>query len=165
MGLVQKRMPWQRIADLNINAIQDKNDILMLESFLPSLLNSNISAEEFNNTSKSNLLKVLQLSQLSLEYFLYTHDYLDSNIATLNQNCADMEKEIKMEVVNLEKGEKRLQLLKKEQRQKQEALKNYKKFLDSNPTFKCHLCNNKFFQSEAFLDQHMRRRHPEQLEP
>lgn len=51
----------------------------------------------------------------------------------------------------MKKSKQEIKKLKEEVEIKKEALGKYKEFIKKKPAFKCHLCQNKFFQTEDFL--------------
>jgi len=87
----QERIRWKTIKNLDIEKIIENNDVIALENFLPSIVNCKISKEEFQKTDKNSLAKLLQIYQLSLEYFSYTHNYLNNLKDKLNEENSQME--------------------------------------------------------------------------
>ena len=89
-----QKVNWRAINNVNVSHIVENVDLLALESFIPNLIGSKISREEFQKIDKANILKVLQLYQLSLEYFSYTHNYLSDLNEKINQENDNVKKEV-----------------------------------------------------------------------
>lgn len=90
----QERIKWKAINSLDIEKIVENTDILSLEQILPSLINCKISKEEFQRADKASLAKLLQVFQLSLEYFSYTHNYLANLKDKLSEQNTEMENQV-----------------------------------------------------------------------
>lgn len=89
-----QKINWRAIKNVNVSHIVENVDLLSLESFIPNLIGSKIGREEFYKIDKVNILKVLQLYQLSLEYFSYTHNYLTDLNEKINQENENIKKEV-----------------------------------------------------------------------
>lgn len=89
-----QKVNWRAINNVEVSHIIENVDLLTLESFIPNLIGSKISREEFQKIDKRNILKLLQLYQLSLEYFSYTHNYLNSLNEKINQENDNIKKEV-----------------------------------------------------------------------
>ena len=87
----QERIKWKTLKNLDLDRIIENNDVITLENYLPLLMNCKISKEEFQKTDKSSLAKLLQIFQLSLEYFSYTHNYLMNLKEKLTEENTEME--------------------------------------------------------------------------
>lgn len=91
----QERIKWKTIKNLDLERIIENNDVITLENYLPLIMNCKISKEEFQKTDKASLAKLLQIFQLSLEYFSYTHNYLMNLKEKLNDENTEMEENVK----------------------------------------------------------------------
>lgn len=87
-----EKIKWKKIKNLDIENIIENNDVITLEKFLPNLMNCKLTKEEFKNTDKKSLAKLLQIYQLSLEYFSYTHNYLSNLNEKLDEETQENEK-------------------------------------------------------------------------
>ena len=91
----QERIKWKTIKNLDLERIIENNDVITLENYLPLIMNCKISKEEFQKTDKASLAKILQIFQLSLEYFSYTHNYLMNLKGKLTEENTEMEENVK----------------------------------------------------------------------
>ena len=90
----QDKVKWKAIKNLEIERIIENNDVLALENFLPNIINCKISKDEFQRADKKSLAKLLQIFQLSLEYFSYTHNYLTNLKEKLNEENTEIEESV-----------------------------------------------------------------------
>lgn len=91
----KEKINWKKIKNLNIENIIENNDVISLENFLPNLVNCKLTKEEFNNTDKKSLAKLLQIYQLSLEYFSYTNNYMSNLKEKLEEENQENERFVK----------------------------------------------------------------------
>lgn len=90
----KERIKLKAIKNLDIEKIIENTDVLALENFLPNIINGKLSKEEYQRTDKKTLAKLLQIFQLSLEYFSYTHNYLTSLKEKLHDENIEIESQV-----------------------------------------------------------------------
>ena len=61
IGSRVSRVNWRNVNDLDIDEIRKSNDIETLESFLPNLLESVVTQEEYEKLKPEALVKLLQI--------------------------------------------------------------------------------------------------------
>lgn len=55
------RINWRNVNDLDIEEVKKSNDIEIIESYLPNLLDSTVSQEEYEKLKPEALVKLLQI--------------------------------------------------------------------------------------------------------
>ena len=161
----KKKFGWKDIMDLNYNEF--KNDEKILDNpIVKNILNSDINENEIQNVPENyivNLIHTLQglannaiknNNNLELENKKLYHDLeeMKNNNEYLHQNNI----KINAKLLNLNK-------------QHNEEKKYYDLFNVNNPyinnqykkKYYCHICTNKKFKSQYYLDEHINRRHPD----
>lgn len=106
--LLQKteRIRWKSIKNLDVEKIVENNDIFSLENFLPNIMNCKITKEEFQKTDKKSLAKLLRIFQMSLEYFSYTHNYMNDLKEKLDKENEENEKLVSTRLILFKKFNK-----------------------------------------------------------
>lgn len=90
----QQSLDWNKIHNADIIRIKRTNDIETLESFLPNILNSSIEEENYKDLKPETLLKLVQILQMSLQYFDYTQDYMDNLVNETIAEIANLDKQV-----------------------------------------------------------------------
>ena len=90
----QEKVKWKAIKNLEIEKIIENTDVIALENFLPNIANCRVSKEEYQKMDKKSLAKLLQIFQLSLEYFSYTHNYLTNLREKLQEENIEIESSV-----------------------------------------------------------------------
>ncbi len=90
----QEKVKWKAIKNLEIEKIIENNDVIALENFLPNIANCQVSKGEYQKMDKKSLAKLLQIFQLSLEYFSYTHNYLTNLREKLQEENTEIESSV-----------------------------------------------------------------------
>jgi hypothetical protein len=91
-----------------MRSVKKFNDIATLEAFLPNILNSEIDEEEYEKLKPDTLLRLLEILQLSLQYFDYTQDYLDNLAGETSNEIVRLEKKILDDEKKLKKSKKEI---------------------------------------------------------
>ena len=163
-----KKFGWKYINNLNYNEFS--NDEKILENpVIKNILNSNIDEKEIQNMPENYLVNLIHTLQglannaiknknklelenkklyQNLEEMKNNNDYLNQNNINLNQKILTLNKNIE----NIEQ----------EKVNNNNMYNNY--YIKQNEIYKkkyyCHICSNKKFKSQYYLDEHIKRRHP-----
>ena len=112
-------------------------------------------------------LKLFRLAQMSIEYLVYTQNYLECLTRTLDLQYKSALESTKGVRDQIQKYNTEISNLKKENQMKQKTLATYEYLLkipkDGQPShlaMKCSHCS-KFFESEHYLRKHYEKKHPD----
>lgn len=111
-------------------------------------------------------MKLFRLSQLTIEYLLYTQDYFQSVNKVLDVKGREWHSQAKELEGRLARKAEQLKTLKRELKVKQKTLGTYEYLMRLPPeqeqdVIKCRHCP-KFFLSRAYLQKHYQRQHPKE---
>ena len=70
-------MNWQQIEEIDIQNLMDTTDLETLEAMLSNLTYSALDKNDLKRIKDKNLIKLFKLGQLTTEYLLYSHQYLE----------------------------------------------------------------------------------------
>jgi hypothetical protein len=76
----------------DIDKLAKKVDLVNLEAYLQNITYAKLDREEFNNMSDMHFIKLFRLSQFSIEYLIYTQNYLETLTQSLDlqyKKCYD----------------------------------------------------------------------------
>jgi len=112
-----------------------------------------------------HFVKLFKISQLSIEYLLYTQSYLDSLSKALDMHYKSTYEMTQAREDHLRRYKSELTTLKKELKMKQKTLATYECLLKLPPEVetnvtKCPYCH-KFFVARKYLRSHYERHHPD----
>jgi zinc finger protein DZIP1 len=149
----------------DIERITTEVDLRQLESLLQNITYSLLDREDLERMGDAHFVKLFRLSQLSIEYLIYTQNYLETLTKSLDfhykqayEDTAKIRDKIKLySQENL--------TLKKELKIKQKTLSTYEYLLklpsqQETDFYKCNLCS-KFFVSYQYIEKHYSRNHPD----
>lgn len=115
-----------------------------------------------------NFIKLFKLSQFSIEYLVYTQNYLECLTRTLDLQYKNAIESTKGAREQIQKYNTEISNLKKENQMKQRTLSMYEYLIkvpkDGEPghaAMKCNHCS-KIFESEHYLRKHYEKKHPDQ---
>ena len=112
----------------------------------------------------THFIKLFRLSQMSVEYLIYTQNYLETLTKTLDLHYKQSHEETARIREAIKKQQTENSVLKKELRLKQKTLSTYEYLLklpaeQGSEFYKCKQCQ-KFFISKKYLQKHYTRAHP-----
>uniref|UniRef100_A0A4W3I425 C2H2-type domain-containing protein n=1 Tax=Callorhinchus milii TaxID=7868 RepID=A0A4W3I425_CALMI len=159
---------WRRISAIDVDRVGSELDFVTLQENIMNITFCNMDSEKCpycQNPLDPVLLKMFRLAQLTIEYLLHSQEYLTSNLQIYEEKlqAADSEKEqIKKEFCKLseeiksqkEECKRRKQIISSQQMMIQAGANNY---------HKCQYCD-KSFMSHFFKQNHVQRRHQEQID-
>ena len=162
----KKKFVWKDIINLDYNKYNNDEKILE-DPLINNILNSDINENEIQNMPENylvNLIHTLQglannaiknKAELELENKRLYHDL--ENMKTNNEYLHQS---------NMRTNQKLIKLKKQNNEQKKAQNLMSELFLENNKYIKnkkyyCHICTNKKFKSQLYLDEHIARRHPD----
>ena len=157
---------WRLLMNTDIERIVRDVDLKQLESLLQNITFAQLDRDDLERLGDQHFIKLFKLSQLSIEYLLYTQSYLESLCKALDlQYKHTYEKTHKIEEA-IKKYQVELKTMRKELKLKQKTLSTYE-YLMKVPTeqeqevIRCKHCH-KFFVAKSYLQKHYLRHHPDQ---
>lgn len=124
-----------------------------------------LERDDIDRMGDSHFIKLFRLSQYSIEYLLYSQNYLESLCKQLDvEYKQNYERTHKVEEA-AKKYQTELKLMRKELKLKQKTLSTYEYLMklpveQEQDVIKCKRCP-KFFLSKQYLQKHYQRQHPE----
>ena len=160
----QGRVNWRLIMNTDIDQIISSVDLGQLESLLQNLTYANLDREDLERLGDTHFIKLFRLSQMSIEYLIYTQNYLETLTKTLDLHYKQAYEETAKIRDAIKKQQTENTVLKKELRLKQKTLSTYEYLLklpaeQGSEFYKCKQCA-KFFISKKYLQKHYARTHP-----
>ena len=164
----QGRLNWRQIMNADVDKITQQVDLRQLESLLQNLTYARLDRGDMelfgDEQFMENFLKLFRLAQMSIEYLIYTQNYLECLTRALDmqyKNAYEQTKDVreKIQTYNIE-----LSNLKKENQIKAKTLATYEYLIkipkegDHSQAIKCRHCQ-KFFASEQYLRKHYTTKH------
>ena len=151
--------------NVDLDKVIKEVDLKSLETLLQNITFASLDKDDFERLGDSHFLRLFKLTQFSIEYLLYTQNYLESLCKGLDlEYKATFEKADKYEEM-VRKYQHEVKMLRKELKLKQKTLGTYEYLMKLPPdqeqdVIKCHHCT-KFFLSRDYLQKHYSRHHPE----
>ena len=78
------RVNWRAIMNIDVDRLARDVDLQHLEASLQNITYAKLDREEFNNMSDIHFIKLFRISQLSIEYLIYTQNYLETLTQSLD---------------------------------------------------------------------------------
>ena len=124
---------------------------------LQNITYAQLDREDMERFGDDNFIKLFKLSQMSIEYLVYTQNYLECLTRTLDlqyKNAIESTKGVRDQI---QKYNTEINNLKKENQMKQKTLATYEYLIkipkdgdNAHAAMKCNHCA-KFFESELYL--------------
>ena len=158
------RINWRNVMNIDIDKMVKEVDLRQLESLLQNLTYAHLDREDLERLGDAHFVKLFRLSQLSIEYLIYTQNYLETLTTSLDLHYQNSYAETAKIRSAIQKQSQENKTLKKELKLKQKTLTTYEYLLklpaeQDQEFYKCKQCP-KFFISTAFLQKHYARSHP-----
>jgi zinc finger protein DZIP1 len=155
------RIDWRKLAAVDVDKVAREVDVGSLQDNLYNVAFCNIDGEEFQGMDP-HFMKLFKLAQLTMEYLMYTQQYLNSQVTELQQKLKDVSEEMECCKKELATRNDDLKAVKKENRKRRKAIEAYQEMLSSGATgiHPCPVCKREFITGD-FLQSHIDRRHPE----
>lgn len=160
----QGRINWRLVMNTDVEKIISTVDLVQLEQLLQNLTYANLDREDLERIGDTHFIKLFRLSQMSIEYLIYTQNYLETLTKTLDLHYKTSYEETARIRDLIKKQHTENTVLKKELRLKQKTLSTYEYLLklpaeQGSEFYKCKQCT-KFFISKKYLQKHYVRAHP-----
>ena len=150
----------------DVDKISEQCDLRQLESLLQNITYANLDRDDMERLGDENFIKLFRLSQMSIEYLMYTQNYLECLTRTLDLQYKNSHEQTKDIREKTQRYNTELFNLKKENQIKSKTLATYEYLIkipkegDTSQAMKCSHCQ-KFFASEQYLRKHYQKRHPD----
>uniref|UniRef100_A0A0G4FT93 C2H2-type domain-containing protein n=1 Tax=Chromera velia CCMP2878 TaxID=1169474 RepID=A0A0G4FT93_9ALVE len=181
--LRQGRVNWRMLHALDLDRVIRESDTETIEQHMQNITFAKIDVDDVQACSDNQLVKLIQTSQLSIEYLLHVYSHVSNLAINLRQRLANAMEQNDQYTSHVGELENMIAGLRKELRQKKKTILVYemmaRNFPDSALAFcgpegtpgaasgggttmnvhvKCHVCGKRFLNSH-FLELHTARRH------
>ena len=160
------RLNWRQIMNADVDKITQQVDLRQLEGLLQNITYAHLDREDMERFGDENFIKLFKLSQMSIEYLVYTQNYLECLTRTLDMQYKNAIESTKDTRGQIQKYNTEVANLKKENQMKSKTLATYEYLIkipkdgeNSALAMKCNHCS-KFFESETYLRKHYSKKHP-----
>ncbi|KAH3762528.1 zinc finger protein [Pelomyxa schiedti] len=163
------RLDWASIASVDPARVLREGDVNTLRALVDNITFSNVELEA---NAPSGLVKVVQLSQLMIEFFHTLYQQVETHCNSLQVRLSAVTEERDLLRSHLTTRTDELNMIKREARQLKKTASALQMALDmsnndgapltmlaSGTVWKCPLCK-KIFKTGDFLESHVNRRHP-----
>ena len=150
----------------DVDRIAADVDIQELERLLGNITAASLRKDELSRYGDETFLKLFKLSQMSIDYLMYTQNYLEMLTQYLSMQYKNAHESTKGVREKILKYNNELSTLRHERDLKEQTLRTYAYLLqvpkegDHSKAVKCPRCS-KFFASADFLKKHYAKKHPE----
>ena len=163
----QKKFGWKNIMNLNYNEIA-KDENILDNPLIKNILNSDINENEIQNIPENYLVNLIHTLQGLANEAIKNKNDLEIENKKLNQDLEEMKNNNEyLNQNNIKMNQKLLNL-----NENKNKMNNYiynifnqnNPYININNIYKkryyCHICTNKKFKSQFYLEEHIKRRHP-----
>ena len=173
------QLNWRRLSTINIQQIIENTDITQLQLYVELITFSDINEYNISNIHDADIIILIRLMQLTLEYLLNVQNYLlirqeqnNQNILNLKQQIYHEQEEKNKYIQQLENMKKENKLLKKmvrtyahkQAQPSQVSSQHHQSSTAGSAVYACPHCRSAFV-SESYLTAHIYRRHPQHTVP
>ena len=168
------RFLWKELIKINTSLIINSKEISFLEPYVENILYSKLYPEDIELLSNDYIVQLVTLLQLIGQYFVYIQKKLEMENEELKERLNEVEEISK----KTEKFQTLIETLNKNNQEKDFLIKTYQKMIEKNngidnknimennlrskndgKVYFCKICSGKKFKSKKYLDEHMKRRH------
>ncbi|XP_039292326.1 zinc finger protein DZIP1L isoform X2 [Nilaparvata lugens] len=160
-SLYKGRVDWKKLGAVDVDRLISEKDLELLSDLLRNVTNLNLESDFDVKVLDPDFVKLFRLAQLSVDFLLHCKSYLENCLYDSQHKLNVAVKEVKSLRHICEETKYELKRAKKHLREHQ-AQSNHASLLQTS--HKCHLCGKAFIE-EAYLQSHLRRRHPDHLPP
>ena len=181
---------WKELMKINTTYIFKSRDISLLEPYVENILYSKLLTDDIDLLSNEYIVQLVTLLQLTGQYLVYTQKRLESENQELTEKINELEENFKEN----EKFQVLIDTLNRQNQEKDFLIKTYQNMMkggfganngnnlmDNDNSIKlrgkkndlvegerkyyfCKICSGKKFISQKYLDEHIQRRHYDQIE-
>ncbi|KAJ3156974.1 Zinc finger protein dzip1 [Geranomyces variabilis] len=173
----RERVNWRLLSSMNIDQIMKEVDIKALQDIMENLTFCDIDGEDLRYPDQ-NIVKLIKLAQLTIEYLLHSQQYLLNHRRALTTQTENLGRNLAQLRAEHAKQGAEVASLKKETRVLRKSMYAYQLMTklpggigQPAPTpahgaayYRCPQCE-KVFVSQAYVECHLQRRHPESAKP
>ena len=172
------RLDWRQLARVDVDRVMREGDFDALQENIENLTFADIEREHMSAQADSNFVKLVRLSQLIIEYLLYSQEYLEQRRQVVEQNNVTLMSDVEEFKRAMQRDASEVQALKREMKETRRLVATYETMLGianaqsrkaesvlrpaSSKGYTCTMCG-KIFASHGYLVSHFQRRHPEHL--
>lgn len=80
----QGRLAWRQIMNVNLETVRSEVDLRQLEGLLQNLTYAEFDREDIEKVGDANVVKLFRVAQMSIEYLIYTQNYLETLTKSLD---------------------------------------------------------------------------------
>ncbi|KAI8912098.1 hypothetical protein DFJ77DRAFT_512157 [Powellomyces hirtus] len=167
----RERLNWRLLASMNVDQIMKEVDIKALQDIMENLTFCDLEGEDLRYPDQ-NIVKLLQLAQLTIEYLLHSQQYLLDHRRALTTQAENLGSTLAQLRGEHAKQNAEVAALKKETRILRKSMYAYQLMTKlpggigqqpAAPThpstyYRCPHCT-KVFVSQAYVESHVHRRH------
>ncbi|KAM5180031.1 cilium assembly protein DZIP1 [Mantella aurantiaca] len=156
---------WRRIGAIDVDKVAHELDFQTLQDNIMGVTFCNVENEKCPHCHSSLdpvLIKLIRLTQLTIEYLLHSQEYLTSNLQTLEEKARAANNESEQFQAKINKQTAEIKSLKDECRLRKKMIAAQQMMISasSGPYHKCQHCE-KSFVNYSYLESHIKRRHTE----
>ncbi|KAM9836259.1 cilium assembly protein DZIP1 [Aulostomus maculatus] len=159
---------WRRINAVDIDLVVSQLDVDALQEHINTVTFCSLVGERCQRCQSPVdpvLIKLLQLSQLTVEWLLHCQEILTINLQASEERLAAAGRERELLLAQLKKQEDTMKEMTTELKQRKKIIRTQQSLFAPQiiNSQKCSHCEKSFINS-SFLQSHMQRRHPDEYE-
>ncbi|XP_037552678.1 zinc finger protein Dzip1 [Nematolebias whitei] len=159
---------WRRINAVDVDLVASQLDVDALQEHVGTVAFCSLDGERCQRCQSPvdpALVKLLQLAQLTVEWLLHCQEFLSLNLRAAEERLAAAGREREQLLALHGKQEERVRTLTAELKQRKKMIRTQQSLLAPRiiSSHKCLHCDKSFLNS-SFLQNHMQRRHPDELQ-
>ena len=149
--------------NVDVDKVIREVDLRQLESLLQNLTYAELDRDDMERLGDAHFVKLFRLAQLSIEYLIYTQNYLETLTKTLDLQYQQSYEETAKITEKIRQQTEENHMLKRELKLKQKTITTYEYLLklpagQETQQIKCKQCA-KFFVAKQFLEKHYANQH------
>lgn len=108
------RINWRQLMNVDLEKVTKEIDLQTLETLLNNVTYANLDRDDLERLGDQHFIKLFRISQLTIEYLLYTQDYFQSVNKVLDTKGREWYSQAKELETKLKSKMEELKLMKKE---------------------------------------------------
>jgi len=125
----QGRINWRTVLNTDVDKLVKDIDLHQLESLLQNLTYAQLDREDLERMGDAHFVKLFRLAQLSIEYLIYTQNYLETLTKTLDMQYKHTYEETEKVRDKIKQQTEENAIMKRELKLKQKTLTTYEYLL------------------------------------
>ena len=82
------KIKWRNVMKIDLSALKASNDILIINPYLPELLEANINEDDIASVPEGNVVKLIQIYQYLLTFLIGYQEIIVTRVKTLEEEKA-----------------------------------------------------------------------------